>query len=620
MESIYHPYGSFRAGQTYMGSNATYIPTEVLNVKPSFWDACCKLMSHVAMFKLDNNASFSVDNVKFNPQTVTYLAPGSADKIQCVNDWMLHLAFGDTNAVSWFTNMNYLQQYQYTIFSNDPNLKSWESYDWFDVVQSSSSASTFYLVCGYYNESARNLRKLLYGCGYKLIHDSEPVSALPVFAFYKAYFDLFYPKRTMTWKDMACAGIQEYCEQFGQFSLDTFVLQNKPALLFQFILDLCTVYYTQSPDFVSSHISGQKIANVVEEVRRGPEFGGTPSLVGPNNYAGGTPSIGYETVDNISIKGTAISNNLLNQSNLDILQRMYHRINAKTAIGADIRAFLKTQLGVDYLDEDESYWIGANTLDININPVFSNAETSDGFLGEFAAQGSAGGSSDTWSYEAKVDGYWIMMATIVPDGRMCQGMDMNLRHVRKVDFFDHQYDSLTLVPTPKKYIFSERQFSQNAFSEDFNGGFGNMPNYIEYCVADNIQNGDISLMSKRASFLPFTLDKLLPYSAVRVPSSTEVIIENTSLGIIVNSELWRYVGYFKWLGQYARIFRNSGKYYPLNNSFSQLYNSMFYSRGLDDNFISHNRIIINTWNSKLPVRDSYQTGAFDKSSVAVEKA
>lgn len=621
MESIFHPYASLRAGQTYMGANKTYIPQQVLTISPWFLNCILKSMSTISFFNaqpvFNGIRGFYVDKSQVQPEIAT-------DELY--NSYLEQVVAPSLGFHDLFSNIDFLRKF--VRFDNHQHFYNFDGYDWIDTFRTSDS---YYIVCGKYHESARNLRKVLYGLGYKLIDSYEQVSALPLFAYYKAWFDLFAPQRDITWKDTPCAGIQEYCEQNGLFLIDNdSFLEEKTDLLYQFIIDLCSTYYTQSPDFVSAHITGQRISTVDNDSFAAMTSDGLVlSSVGTYSGSLQQPYQGGVSLQHHSPAVSVVSR-LLNQSNIDLLERLTHRINAKTVIGGKIREFLKTQLGADYLDEDESYWIGSQKLDINISPVFSNAQTEQGYLGEFAGQGAGGTQGETFTYENKVDGFWICMSAIVPDSRFAQGMDMNLKHVRKNDFYDPMFDSITLLPTSKKYIFAEANFSnrvvtssddyQEQTSDAFEASFGNIPNMIEYCIAQNIQNGDMSLRSKRSSYLPFTLDKLLPYTE-EYDGDLTVSLFNTPLDIVVNSTIWRYIGLYKWIGNYNRIFQNSGTVYPsMIQDIRDGRNGIFYNIGYDDNFIGHNVLDFKVWNTKLPVRNSFQTGAFDEGAISLEKA
>lgn len=630
MESIYHPYASLRAGQTYMGANSTYIPQQVMSLNTALLSYICKLMSDIVIFKLDGNEFISSYNIQFSTTNATYISSWQNVFVQWAEDCEKYIT--NSNVPFYLYNNNdFVNFTRYlSVYDKDTNGDPiFDGYDWIDtfqIVPQGGNAEN-YVIAGKYHDSALNFRKVCYGCGYKLLWDNTQVSALPLFAYWKVYYDLFYPQRDLTWKDTAAAGIQEWCEQYGRFIFtagSTGLVYQKLGLLVQFVKDICTAYYTKSPDFVSSHITGQRISTVPNtNISVIDAYSGNLDKVGtlsnPNSGVGIGTNV--STAGNVSYLAS-INNGLLNQSALDLLQRVYHRINAHTAIGGDIRTYLKSQLGIDYLDEDETYWIGATSVPISADPVVSQAETPQGFLGELSAFGRAGDGNKSFKYSCDVPGYWVCLATVVPEARFAQGMDMSLKHLKKDDFFDANYDSQTLLPTEKKYIFAESQFDNLVTPADFSSSFGNIPNYFEYCVKQNLINGDMSLRSTRATYLPFNLDILLPYTDSTYFNNTQetvCFVDSLNPTYLVNGTIWRYIGLYKWIGGFDRIFRVSGDGDKPWNAFPTTY-GIFASRSISDNFLIHNYMDYKVWSTKLPCRDAFQTGAFDSDSFAIEKA
>ena len=71
----------------------------------------------------------------------------------------------------------------------------------YEVVRGSVAAIRTYY-CFKYTEKGKRLRKLFLGLGYNpSLEDTTPVSILPLFAFYKAYFETFNPQRTMSFQN-----------------------------------------------------------------------------------------------------------------------------------------------------------------------------------------------------------------------------------------------------------------------------------------------------------------------------------------------------------------------------------------------------------------------------------
>lgn len=603
IESIFHPYESMRGQQSYFGSEGSYIPSQVINAPSFFLDYVAKQFSKIVIFSVTDPLVTSA-SFKAAKQDMTPIYSDSNNWSNFYNDYINKLRLDSYLNYDACTNFcDRLAAYTYEYSNGDlDDPYAMNQYDWFYYCEGEQTQSNI-LVCGKYTRLGDSFRKVCYGLGYKFLSNDTPLTMLPLFAYYKAYFDLFNPQRNITWKDTSAFAVTEWMEQHGNFRfLDTTFLSERYLELVDFFVQLSMCYYTQSVDYVSAHITGQSISNI-------PEL--SFSMLNADNASVDV----MKDVSNAQAYIAADGISSVSQSNLDVLKAMYHRINRKTVYGGKIKEFLLAELGSDALGLDESYWIGSQKVDINISPVFNQAETSVGYLGEFAGQAVGSDQGTVYKYTADVDGYWVCMATIVPDTRMAQGIDPNLKHVNLIDFFDPIYDSLTLLPNEQMYIYGEQDFRQEQSVTEYARSFGNIPNYMEYCVAQNVLNGDMSKPSTRASFLPFTLDKLLPYTEITEDEDQdEITIGNLPQTVLVNGETWRYIGKDAWLGNFNRIFRNSG-----SDSANYRANG-FGMMPIGDNFAVHNYLDFKVWSFKLPVRDSFQTGVFDKDSLTMDKA
>lgn len=630
IESIYHPYSSLRTQQTYMGANATYIPQSVIKVSPFILNCFLRLMSDIEVWTAPAGTlqDFGSDihfvagtftNVIDETQGANYLGQLVSDL-----DGMAQDMDYQSNPISRINSeLNRVIGSGPMVFkvSQSQELGDSLGYDWIWCMKGSGT-NPDKVFGGVYHRAALNIRKVLYGCGWKLIDSTEPLSFLPVMAYYKAWFDLFAPQRNTTWKDEAFAGFQEYCEQYGEFIIDNFLdvttLQQPGVLFVQMMLDLAKCYISANPDFVSAHITGQRI-------------GTTPNITLGFQPAGRGDSGGFVSTINSQVPtlsdqdtniapGASVLRNLLTPMGLDLLQKVQKRTNVHTALGGRIRELLKSITGDDYLDEDTSYWIGAQKVDVLINPVFNTAESTDAALGQFAgaAFGSSEKSQKELDYDCKELGFWVCFGTIVPDSKFAQGFDMMLKHVGQYDFYDPMVDSSTMVPTARKYIFAERQIAWRSDlagdMTDLEKSFGNVPAQIEYCVTQNIQNGDMSRMSTRASYLPWTLDKLLPYDHIYKKPSGNYVFRRFNARLLENGTIWRYIGMSRWLGMYERIWEQDGVPGIDSSSADEEYyeNVLFYNGpAVNDNVTIQCTIFSDYWHSKLPVRDSYHTGVMD---------
>ena len=168
---------------------------------------------------------------------------------------------------------------------------------------------------------------------------------------------------------------------------------------------------------------------------------------------------------------------------------------------------MRSIFGSDYRDEKESNFIGVHSCKVDINPVMSTAETSEGYLGEFAGQGYGGSSGEKFDFTASCQGYLITMICVVPDSKFAQGDDPDTNHLKKFDFFTAPFDAITLLPTRKSNIYNSFALTDPSSNHiGYTGSFGNIPNYTEYKVEKDLVSGELAMLSTQANLLPFNIN------------------------------------------------------------------------------------------------------------------
>lgn len=352
--------------------------------------------------------------------------------------------------------------------------------------------------------------------------------------------------------------------------------------------DLPTCYYTQSVDYAAAHISGTAVSDVLSV-----PFPNQPGDQHPYANQFNQPELSLNDGDSIT------------QNNLDILKKLYQRVNIATAVGGKIAEFMRAVFGSDYKQECKSNFIGAQTTPIEISEVMSTAETSQGYLGEYAGKGIGFEVGNNHKFTAPVHGYLISVFALVPDSRLCQAVDPNLLHVGRFDFYNPDFDALTLLPTPKLAIYGQYDVYPDGYA-NMNGGFGNIPNYTEYKVSFDILNGDMSLRSTRSSYLPFTLGKYITPDIVNEYNKDEFDFTVPQVGTFAAGDIWRYIGLYRWLGNFDRVFLNEGR---KGVSTSTRYLDSVADR-LDDNFVVYQYCDLKVSGYELPLADSFQTDSF----------
>ena len=551
MEDIWHPWASFLAGKPYNGAYAQYIPQESPTVELGFWNLMCMCMSTVHIFKC---TSFSNDSVHsaLSIQGIDFHSPRQIDQdiiFDVISRFVNMCTSYGTSDFPAFLN-TFVNQYGKTHFAVGPSDNSITNYDWFFPFEYSGESDEVLVCCGRFTDAGKNLRKIVIGLGAQLNFDRSSFDFMRFVAYYKTWFDMFAVQREITWKQTVAFSLMEYIEQTGR-SFET-IIKNSSTYskaagdLLHFVFDvLPTCYYTQNPDYISAHIVGTAITGEV--------YNQFDYLSGEN---GESVSAGPNMQPVLPVEGSEA----LSQQGLDILKKLYQYTNIATAVGGKIAEFMRAIFGSDYKDEHQSNFIGSNTMELNITDVMSTAETSEGFLGEYAGQGKGADAGQNLHFTCPSAGYLISAFCIVPDARFCQGVDPNGFHKSKFDYYTPQFDSLTLLPSRKSIVYACNDIVPSA---RYDGGFGNIPNYMEYKQSFDRLNGDLSMRSTRDGLLPFSMQKLISFGEVIAsgPETQEnVLAYQPHPDLFVAGEIWRYIGRDRWLGIYkTTIYKNTVK-------------------------------------------------------------
>lgn len=621
---IYHAFESFLSGQSYNGVGGSYIPTEIPWIANSDMTWLIRGFSHVNVYTFGSYQRYgtgigSVDNVT--------LVDDADDIRDYINQLYTKVNSGVLSSVNDAVGLSvarYLPSAStYTFFTPSVTDLGFDSMDWyfhFNGKVPGTETGVNVLVCGKLNNYGRKLRKIWIGLGEQLNLNSTKINVIRLFAFYKAYFDLFQPQREITWKDTDAFSVMEYLEQHGITLSDYITSDLETAEKFtNFLVDLCNCYYTINPDYASAHIIGtsNEVASSAEPSVKFLDAHGVDDSVK-------TDSLGQPLIPNVSSEN-------ITPSSLKILERLTKIVNMHTAVGGKIKEYLRSLFNSEYVDTVDSQFIGSQILPVEAGDVFATAETDLGSLGEFAGKGlaSTDGVKDTLKFTASAHGYLISFTCIVPDAKLCQAIDPTSFNIGRFDFFTPDFDGVTLVPSRKSSVFAAQEFNtldsdlKNKINNGYDGGFGNIPVYTGYKIAHNILNGDMSLAATRASYLPFNVDKLMPFNQVETVYNNdgELTAFGLKMGVspdaLVAGTFWRYIGRSRWFGQFDRIFVESGSY----NSDPDLYNEDDDLLGRnDDNFIVHIFVDLNITGYELPMSMSFDTGAFDGDTMSVEKS
>lgn len=608
-EEIWHAYPSFLAAKSYHGSGSRYIPQQAPALPLWFLTWCVHMHSTIWFY----TGSFSSSSNGVTWSTAPAGQTSITDANDALSKWLLDVAALDptmgANYYQWFLDVK--DQFFQVGHVNLPTGWTSSDYtiemaDWYYTFTTTSNVK--YLVCGRFTDRGKNLRKILLGAGFQLIYSKNLVNIMPLWAYYKTWFDLFAIQRVTTWKDTPLFHIMEKFEQLGG-DFWSFSYQNLTKYdIADLFTELSECYYTQNPDYASAHISGTGV---------GPSLGNV-SFLRPAGQSGSPAPATGQVLDyvygNANTNVQPLAGNAQNQTALDVLRKLYQRVNINTVVGGRIRDYMRAVFGSDYKQENESNFLGSSSYPIDITKVMSNAVTAQGYLGEYAGKGEGSSAGETLKFTARRAGYLVSMFCLVPDARLAQAVDPLLNHVSRFDFFDPSFDSITLLPTKKMNVYGAFDINSPIATLD-QTAFGNIPNYMEYKIAFDKVNGDISMASTRGSYLPFTMAKLLPFSVV--DGSSNGHIRTVQPSAIVESSMWRYIGKQRWLGNFDRIFVNDpGQQGPQQGG---NVGDLDQIARLDDNFVCYFYNDLQITGYELAVADSFQTDPFGD-HITVDKA
>ncbi len=598
LSEVYHPWDSLLSQTSFNGGSNSYIPTKVPFIS-----------SDMLLFLVLSFSSFTVWS---SPSGVAS-EPSFYDESDAEYLWItkvLRCSLSDAEHYKSWLSFIYPSDLIDSLQHNYAGYTFQQASDSADYCIEWLDGTTRYFIFFRFSDFTKNIRSILLGLGYQLSSSENiNVSLLPLFAFYRCYFDLFFPKRYLTYKDSALYKLIEYIELTNEVDVSSSIRQNvfssSPTFsdLPRFFCDLAECYYTSSPDYVSAHHFGVSTNNSRLVFN-------TPSPLSTSTSAKSTDIVVLEDSGAHISVNTDIS--AIGRTQLRVLNFLSKYINKNTYIGAKVDELLRAHYNSASSCSD-SFLIDSYVSPIEISDVMNQSASSEGYLGEYAGKGIGISRGKGSKFKTDVFGYLIHVCCVVPDSGYAQTMDPLVNHVNKFSFFQPDLDGLTLVSTPKYNIYCANDFFSETYDFDANlsRSFGNIPIYSEYKMKNSILNGDISLHSTRSSLASFTLDKLLPYAKFPyIGSDNYVHLGDNPLpsDSLVNGTFWRYVGRYRYIGNYDRIFYNKGYDEPSLDPDSIHFLGQY---RLDDNFIIHNYIQFDRYAPMLKLGESFDTGSDD---------
>ena len=401
---------------------------------------------------------------------------------------------------------------------------------------------------------AKNLRKILIGLGYGFNPwDTESYTPFSLIAYYKSWFDSFYPLKTQQFTDTRTYKFIKKCESADGSALN--IQSDIYTLLFYEYKD-AFYYYTQ-PDYFSAsqyNLGDNNLTPNQQVVISSPSQG---------NINSSTPA---GAMTNVNVSG-GLNGNLMGLS-LQMMLRLMRFTNKNNVIGRNLRDFAKIHFGIDDIDSDNKSVtkINACRTDIYFDDVLSQAKTNEAFLGEYAGYG-IGSTPDNKApvtfFSTKDWGFFFCMSVLVPESGYYQGSLKENKIKNRFEFFMPEFDALGYDVISRGEIkndFDKEGFDWSPSAFDTKKGFGFIPRYTHFKVGRNIVNGDLTLGSTKEGLQGYFLDKQFPSYKLKekyntVSEETELSIESPDYLPEVVTNSIRKIDPSDNVGNYNRIFQ-----------------------------------------------------------------
>lgn len=474
----------------------------------------------------------------------------------------------------------------------------------FSTFADSSTSNTPNLICVKLNDKGRFIRKILKGLGYGLDPTNENhVNFLPVFAFYKAYFDTYYVQRYVNWHDTPMYQwiIRVYDTDYKTFNNDSDLYD-----IFG-ILEGC--WYSQTADFVSAHTSSlfnqtrdNNVSAANADANIYPIHAIDPSGNDSVSLATGTKTPSLSPSDG----------GKFNLFQLQTLQRITQYIVKDSIIGQRVADWIKVHFGTEPSDDmfADSNFYGDHVTSLSIDDIYStsntyNSESGDGSLtGSYAGKGFGLSSSDTIKFDAPNFGYFIVLSAIAPITHYYQGDNPQLYGLDKYTLPSADFDRLGYEITPFACIMDQDYVNGRYGYKLTDQGFGYIPRFSGFKAMKSIVNGDLSLRSTRDNLDMYHCEAKITPSQIVLDESTNKVTEHV-YGVPRASTGWRYPGSIDNIGDYNRIFFQGG--YNVNKQSESWQINYLQPLATDDNFIVQTRFDVSVYNSLAPIAESYDS-------------
>ena len=590
-------YEALLSKQSFTGSLQSYIPTTMPYTSNASLQYLLLVNSNYSVYKITKLSDDTSDLVGLT-KLPTDFSSAFADSALTGTSATLSLPYLDNKL---FVSA--------AVVNGSSKAISIDGADYLVEVTDFNLPNTKYIVAFHYTREMRNLRSIFVGLGYSLdLFDQSHISFIPLLSFYKAWFDCYAPQRTLSWLNTAAyALIQAIADRYVvDFTGFQHFASHDEEMFNKFFFALKDCYYVSQDDFVSVHrakpILEGRTAKFIDN------FGDNKSYNMSDGANSNTPS-------NLTL------------AMLQTIQKLSRYVSKDSVIGKKMTDWVRVHFNADLANSlyKNSYFAGSWNIPLAVDDIFSSSDTavesSDGstsgeLLGAYAGKGIGYGDSGHFKFHAPVAGYLFVLSCIIPESGYFQGTSADLYCLDLDTIPQPEFDALGYELNPNGMFYdSNGIMSTDAFRNVFepNKGFGFVPRYSALKVKRNTVNGDMSRRGTIDSLSAYYLDRYITRSNLVVnskSSANNVVnfnVTNRSASVPSASESWRYLCKYDWLGNFNRIFYNSGSWENLSSTGANYNYCVNGSLDIDDNFIVQTVFDVKVTDWMKPLSQSWDT-------------
>lgn len=358
------------------------------------------------------------------------------------------------------------------------------------------------------NQDGRFWFTVLLGLGYSCDPtDDKPVSILPLWAFLKAFYDVYYNKRYNAWHSSnVYADInRHYNGDFISMTVSGKAYDMVKGFVIPRLFDTNPSFYCYAPlDNSPLNVATSTPSNVA--------LRNSISSVGSEESFSNTSDVAYAKF-NLSLDDAVGS---ISAVTLGVANKLWDFVSRSSVVGQNVKDWFKVHFGMNPSEDmfEHAVLFAQKPNFVNVNVVVASADGQSGEsssrLGDLA--GTAFSSQqDSVTFSVPTFGFVFCISGIIPLTRVSGGTQPELYNTSLFDMPFPDFDGLgyeTINNSSLSVAGNGRQLGLLAAHVP-SGGFGYLPRLSSYKFCNNFRSGGFAIPSIRDSYLSYCEDTVI---------------------------------------------------------------------------------------------------------------